>query len=137
VNTVIDGCDGGDAINNPHNYKFGGIFTTADGWIFQMTPLATQIDADSCDVSYRLVLDKFDVRGKNFPDAELGIDGAGLKHQLDGCGAVTDWEFVLTPDDSVYQWYAHGNLPMGTKACIGRALKSAGGSSDGNCHGAG
>lgn len=29
-NVVLDGCDGGDKINNPHNYKFGSTFTTSD-----------------------------------------------------------------------------------------------------------
>jgi hypothetical protein len=28
---VIDGCDGGDTLNNPHNYKFGSTLTTGDG----------------------------------------------------------------------------------------------------------
>jgi hypothetical protein len=102
-----------------------------------MTPLATQLDADSCDVTYGFILDQFQIRGKNFPDAKLGINGKGLKKQLDGCGAVTEYAFELTPDDPVYQWYARGNLPLGAKACIGRAVVSAGGVTHGNCHGAG
>ena len=43
----------------------------------------------------------------------------------------------MTPDDPTYQWYASGHLPIGTKACVGRAVVSAGGANDGNCHGAG
>lgn len=77
------------------------------------------------------------MRGKNFPDAKLGANGEGLKEEIAGCGAITDWGFEWTPDDVKYQWYASGNLPIGTKSCMGKAVQSAGGTSDGNCHGAG
>ena len=78
-----------------------------------------------------------EIRGRYFPPAELGTDGSGLLKQLKGCGDVTDWDFELTPKDPVYQWYAHGHLPIGTKSCVGHATESAGGTSTGNCHGAG
>ena len=68
---------------------------------------------DSCDVSYRLAFDGFRVRGKNWPDAKLGANGVK------------------------YQWYAQGPLPIGTKACVGNAVQSAGGSSKVNCLGPG
>lgn len=135
--TVIDDCDGNDPTNNPHNYKFGGVYTTSDGWVFTLTPKAAQVDEDSCDVSYQFLDDFFEVRGKNFPDAKLGANGEGLKAQISGCGALTDWEFIWTPNDVKYQWYAHGKLPIGTKSCVGSATQAAGGSSSGNCHGAG
>ena len=102
-----------------------------------MEPLAEQVDTDNCDVSYKFFFDEFEIRGKNFPPSELGIDGAGLLKQLKGCGDVTDWGFELTPKDPVYQWYAHGHLPIGVKNCVGSATESAGGTSTGNCHGAG
>lgn len=134
---IIDGCDGNDPLNNPHNYKFGGEYTNNQGWDFKLEPTAKKVDEDSCDVSYKFVLDKFEVRGKNFPDAKLGTDGEGLKHEIEGCGDLTGWHFDWTPNDVKYQWYAHGSLPVGTKSCMGRAVQSAGGSSSGNCHGAG
>ncbi|KAI9794422.1 MAG: hypothetical protein M1816_005492 [Peltula sp. TS41687] len=136
VDAVIDGCDGNDPINNPHNYKFGSTLTLGDGWVFKMEPLSKQINEDSCDVSYRFLFDGFEVRGKNWPDAKLGPNGEGLLKELKGCGAVTKWEFEWTPNDVKYQWYAHGQLPIGTKACVGHAVETAGGSSKGNCHGA-
>lgn len=102
-----------------------------------MQPTAVKPTEDSCDVSYRIILDKFEVCGKNFLDAKLGADGGGLKREIKGCGALTDWQFEWTPHDVKYQWYAHGNLPIGTKSCMGRAVMSAGGSSVDNCHGAG
>jgi hypothetical protein len=102
-----------------------------------MVPLTTETDDDNCDVTYELILDGFQIRGKNFPTAQLGQDGAGLLSQLQGCGAVTAWGFELTPDDVKYQWYASGNLPIGTKACVGRAVETAGGSTVANCAGAG
>jgi len=92
---------------------------------------------NSCDISYKFVLDNFEVRGKNFPDAKLGADGGGLKKQIEGCGALTGWHFDWTPKDVKYQWCASGNLPIGTKSCMGSAVQSAGGTSAGNCHGAG
>lgn len=134
---VIDGCDGADTLNNPHNYKFGGTLTTGDGWVFNMEPLSQQVNEDNCDVSYKFAYDGFEVRGKNWPDAKLGANGKGLKKEIEGCGALTDWGFKWTPNDVKYQWYAHGHLPIGTKSCVGRAVQTAGGSSRGNCKGAG
>jgi hypothetical protein len=136
-NAVIDGCDGADPVNNPHNYKFGSILTTADGWEYKMTPLSKQVNEVNCDVSYKFFYDGFEIRGKNFPDAKLGSDGQGLHNELSSCGAVTKWNFERTPEDCCFQWYASGHLPIGTKSCVGRAVVSAGGSGLGNCHGPG
>lgn len=132
---VIDGCDGGDHVNNPHNYKFGSTLTTSDGWEYIMKPLSKQVNEVSCDVSYKFLWDGFEIRGKNLPDAKFGADGEGLHKQLSGCGALTKWHFERTTGK--FQWYAAGRLPVGTKGCVGRALISAGGTDDGNCHGAG
>ena len=55
-----------------------------------------------------------------------------------GCGDLTKWSFeARTNDPQGYQWYAKGNLPIGTKACVGRAVVSAGGASSDGCNGAG
>jgi hypothetical protein len=137
TNIVIDGCDGNDPLNNPHNYKFGSTYTSSDGWEYTMQPLSKQVNEVSCDVSYKFALDYFEIRGKNLPDAKFGANGDGLKTQLSGCGAITKWNFERTPNDVKFQWYATGQLPIGTKACVGRALESAGGSGNGNCHGSG
>ncbi|KAL8724857.1 MAG: hypothetical protein Q9166_007711 [cf. Caloplaca sp. 2 TL-2023] len=134
---LVDGCDGESPANNPHNYKFGGTYYAGDGWRFEFDALATQVNTVDCDVSYRVVLNKFEIRGKNLPDAKFGKNGEGLKDEIKGCGAITKWHFEWTPDDTVYEWYASGQLPIGTKACVGRALVSAGGSGNGGCHGAG
>jgi hypothetical protein len=134
---VIDGCDGNDPVNNPHNYKFGSTLTTGDGWEYTMKPLAKQVNDVACDVSYKFFFDGFEVRGKNWPDAKLGANGEGLKKELEGCGALTEWNFERTPKDCCFQWYASGQLPIGTKNCVGSAVQSAGGSGNGNCHGAG
>lgn len=136
-NVVIDGCDGDDPINNPHNYKFGSTLTTVDSWEYKMTPLSKQVNEVNCDVTYKFFFDGFEVRGKNWADAKLGANGEGLREQLSGCGALTEWKFERTPDDCCFQWYASGQLPIGTKDCVGRAVQSAGGSNEGNCHGAG
>lgn len=136
-NAVIDGCDGNDPINNPNNYKFGSTLTTTDGWQYKMVPLSKQVNEVNCDVSYKFFYDAFEIRGKNWPSAKLGINGQGLRDELLGCGALTKWKFELTPDDCCFQWYATGQLPIGTKACVGRAVESAGGSNKDNCHGVG
>lgn len=54
-----------------------------------MEPTTKKPDEDSCDVSYRLILDRFEVRGRNFLDVKLGADGGGLKKEIEGCGALT------------------------------------------------
>ena len=92
---------------------------------------------DSCDVSYKFFFDSFEVRGKNFPGSTLGKNGLGLLADLRHCGVVSDWNFQSTPKDPTYQWYASGRLPIGVKNCVGSAVMKAGGSSAGNCHGAG
>ena len=131
---LIGGCDS-DPTNNPHNYNFGGTYYAGDGWRFEFDALATQANTVDCDVSYRVVLNKFELREKNLPYSKLGKDGDGLHDEVKGCGAITKWHFEWTPDDSVYEWYASGQLPIGTKACVGRALVTAGGSGNGGCSG--
>lgn len=135
--SVIDGCDGDDSEQNPHNYKFGSKFTSSDGWVYEMKALSKQVNEVSCDVSYRFWHDFFQIRGKNVPDAKIGINGEGLKKELRGCGVITKWKFEPTPHDVKFQWYAQGRLPMGTKSCTGNALESAGGAGRGNCGGPG
>ncbi|KAL2205969.1 hypothetical protein CC79DRAFT_1246265, partial [Sarocladium strictum] len=120
---VIDGCDGNDPVNNPHNYKFGSTLEAGDGWSYTMTPLSKQVNEVSCDVSYKFLWNEVEIRGKNLPDAKLGAEGEGLYNELDGCGTVTEWKFERTPDDVRFQWYARCRLEIGTKACVGRALE--------------
>lgn len=102
-----------------------------------MTPWSKQLNEVNCDVAYKFWYDGFEVRGKNWPDAKFGANGEGLHDELSGCGKVTKWHFEWTPDHCCFQWYAWGQLPIGTKACVGRAVESAGGSGQGHCHGSG
>ncbi|EXX75098.1 hypothetical protein RirG_044830 [Rhizophagus irregularis DAOM 197198w] len=134
---VIDGCDGNDLEKNPHNYKFGSKLTSSDGWVYEMKPLSEQINEVSCDVTWQFYDDFFEIRGKNVLDANLGANGEGLKRQLRGCGSLTAWNFQPTPQDVKFQWKASGQLPVGTRRCVGNALKSAGGADRGNCRGLG
>lgn len=73
----------------------------------------------------------------NFDPIKFGNNGEGLQKQIKGCGDLTHWSFHMTPNDPTYQWYASGRLPIGTKACVGRAVVSAGGANHGHCSGAG
>ncbi|KAI1120040.1 hypothetical protein F5Y10DRAFT_273475 [Nemania abortiva] len=135
--TVIDGCDGNDPVNNPHDYKFGGTFLDGD-WNYTMTPLSQHINTVSCEEQYDVLFDSFDIHGKNVPDAPFGANGEGLKTQLKQCGDLTSYSFKWTPDDpDGWQWHATGHLPIGTKSCIGTALEEAGGADNGDCRGAG
>ncbi|KAL8790117.1 MAG: hypothetical protein Q9213_000819 [Squamulea squamosa] len=129
---LVDECNG-DSTNNPHNYKFGATYYAGDGWRFEFDALARQVNTVICDVSYRGVLDQFELRGKNLPDAKFGKDGEGLRKEIKGCGLLTKWHFVWTPDDTVYEWYASGQLPLGTDECVGCAFISVGASGDGGC----
>jgi hypothetical protein len=130
---VIDGCDGNDMLNNPYNYKFGATLRTTDGWQFKMTPWSKQINEVTCDISYKHGYNSIEVRGKNLPSALMGANGEGLREELSGCGGLTGWKFQQTPDDCCFQWYASGALLFGKKSCVGRAIQSAGGSSNGGC----
>lgn len=72
---VIDGCDGNDPINNPHNHKFGSNYFTADGWEYAMHPLNEKINEVTCEVRYMTgYRDRFEIRGKNLPDGLLGAN---------------------------------------------------------------
>ncbi|KAL8817182.1 MAG: hypothetical protein Q9223_003937 [Gallowayella weberi] len=133
---IIDSCDGDSPVNNPHNYKFGGTYFSS-GWEYKLEPQAHKPTENSCDVSYRVAEDKFEIRGKNFRDGKLGPNGEGLKKEIKGCGALTFWNFIWTPNDVKYQWYASGVLPIGTKSCVGSATQSAGGKEAGHCRGPG
>ncbi|KAH0350013.1 hypothetical protein KCU81_g2830, partial [Aureobasidium melanogenum] len=94
--------------------------------------------ADICGDWYKFLFDHFEIYGRNFDADKFGTDGSGLKHQIKGCGDLTYWTFkTLTDDPQGYQWYAKGDLPVGTKACVGRAVVSAGGASPDGCTGAG
>ena len=103
------------------------------------TPAATPPPAaDTCGDWYKFFFDHFEIYGKNFDATKFGADGAGLKSQIQGCGDLTEWSFEpRTNDPNGYQWYAKGNLPIGTKGCVGRAVVSAGGASADGCTGAG
>lgn len=94
---------------------------------------------NTCDVSYKFFYDSFEVRGKGWSTDEEGTNGDNLRNEISHCGKLTKWGFELTPDDPVYQWYAHGQLPIGTKACVGDAVVAAGGegTTKDDCHGAG
>ena len=94
--------------------------------------------SDTCGVWYKVFFDHFEVYGKDFDPAKLGQDGSGLRDNINGCGDLTNWSFEpLTNDANGYQWFAQGNLPIGTKSCVGSAVVSAGGGSADGCTGAG
>ena len=91
---------------------------------------------DTCGDWYDVLFDHFEIYGKNFNPSKLGHDGSGLESQIQGCGDLTAWSFGKTTTNG-FQWYASGNLPIGTKSCVGNALVTAGGSSASGCTGAG
>lgn len=99
---------------------------------------ATPQTGDICGMWYKSSFDHFEVYGKNFDQGKMGSSGEGLLGQLRGCGIVSGWKFEnRTNDPNGYQWYASGNLPVGTKACVGRAVVSAGGATADGCFGPG
>jgi hypothetical protein len=136
VDGLINGCDGNDP-NNPYNSKYGGKLTTSDGWVFTMEPLAQQGVADTCNTQYDFSVDEFDIRGINFDPEKLGVNGEGLKKQIEGCSKpIVYWNWELTPDDCCFQWHASGKIRVGAKGCLGRAVVSAGGNNN-QCAGSG
>lgn len=95
-----------------------------------MTPLINKLNGVSCDVSYHVMYDVFEIRGWNWYETDDVI----LWNELFGCGIITNWHFEWTPDDCCFQWYASGRLPNGVKGCVDRAVRSAGGSSKSRCN---
>lgn len=91
---------------------------------------ATFVPVDTCGTSYKFVFDAFTITG-NF---DVGPNGEKLRAQVSGCDGLTDWKFT---GSSPGGWTATGHTLVGNKACLGRAVVSAGGSSKGGCVGAG
>lgn len=87
----------------------------------------------TCSVTYKFLFEDFSLRGKNVPNSKLGDNGSNLRQQLVGCGALMKWKFEWTPNDGIYTWRATGRLPIGTKACVRRALNTALGAGKGGC----
>ena len=58
--------------------------------------------------------------------------------ELRGCGALTNWNFEYydKPASDGTEWHAWGRLPIGTRRCVSRAIKSSGGL-DAGCGGSG
>ncbi len=92
--------------------------------------------SDNCRSRYAFLYDHFDIHGTNFNEKLFGLGGQNLRGKIAKCGDLTAWQFKLTPDDHNYEWYAAGNLPISTKACVGQAVVAAGGVADG-CVGGG
>ena len=89
--------------------------------------------ADTCDYNFKAVMDGFIIRGKNFDRTKMKADGSGLRDQIARCGALTSFQFLMTPQDPVMQWTATGNMPAGLHSCIGNAVVNAGGKDKGHC----
>jgi hypothetical protein len=137
VDGLINGCDGNDP-SNPYNSKYGGTFTTGDGWVFSFEPLAHQGLANNCQTEYQFSALDFDIRGINFDPAVLGDHGEGLKYHIENdCGwPIIWWGFELTPNDCCFQWHASGKTAVGLRGCLGKAIVAAGGEND-QCAGSG
>jgi hypothetical protein len=98
-----------------------------------MTPLSNKLNDVSCDVSFHVGFDFFEIRGFNWFGADVS-NGMEIQNNLWWCGILTHWNFEWTPDDCCFQWYASGWLQNGVKGCVGRAIRNAGASSKSRCH---
>jgi len=111
-------------------------------------PISTTIEptatpTESCHTRYKVVLDTFDIYGNDWDDAkrDAGGDpgsGNGLHTQISGCAKVSKWTFEpVTPTaDAQWTFHAFGQITIWQKACIERAIVSAGAPS-GGCSGSG
>lgn len=101
-----------------------------------VTPTSTVFSpapAETCHTHYQGIYDTIDIYGTGWNTAALDGNGGpgsgvGLKNQVKGCGKLTKWTFEnLTPDaNSPWEFHASGRLPIWTKACLKRAMISAG-----------
>jgi hypothetical protein len=53
-----------------------------------------------------------------------------LKKEIKKCGALTGWKFKDEDVRAPWSFHATGNMIIGEQACIGRAVKAAGGPRD-------
>lgn len=138
---------------NPMNWKHGG---NLDYGVFRFDittrhkrrmPQWPVLDG-KCQSKYKIVLASFEVWGGGW--ASSGSTGKDALHrEIRGCGAVKRDEFrdftepnrdkATEPgeiENDHWEWRYHGTLPIGTRRCLGRAMKSAGGP-DKRCDGTG
>lgn len=94
----------------------------------------TPLPKDECKVHYKFLWDSFNITGVDF-DSNKFNGGDGLKKQILGCGALSDWKFTFDVDDPVYIWQATGRLPIGVQGCVEQAITSSGGPTVDQCGG--
>lgn len=84
----------------------------------------------SCTTHYKVVLDTFSIYGVNWNSTKLGEDGAGLKKHIKKCSTLKEWKFETEDVEAPWSFHATGKTIIGVQACIGRAVKAAGGPRD-------
>ncbi|PQE16179.1 SGNH hydrolase-type esterase domain protein [Rutstroemia sp. NJR-2017a BVV2] len=98
--------------------------------LFPTTNSSSSEAGQSCTTHYKIFLDTFSIYGVNWDTSELGEDGAGLKKEIKKCGALTKWKFKDENVEAPWSFHATGQMIIGEQACIGRAVKAAGGPRD-------
>ena len=143
LNTIMNGCDAPNGNSNPMNWKHGGSMNDYNDVAYTIAPNANRAPPPDkplgyCQSWYKGILASFDVYGGGWADSDWGQSPGGVLDQIRGCGAVTGWRFEYydTPASEGYEWHAWGNLPIGTRRCLGDAVPSSGGFS-GGCGGTG
>ncbi|KAF7916458.1 uncharacterized protein EAE97_012118 [Botrytis byssoidea] len=84
----------------------------------------------SCTTHYKVVLGTFSIYGVNWDMSKLGEDGAGLKKHIKKCSTLKEWKFKTEDVEAPWSFHATGKTIIGVQACIGRAVKAAGGPRD-------
>ena len=143
LGVVTNGCNVPNGDSNPMNWKHGGSISDHNNVTYTVKPNANRPSAPSaplgnCKSWYKFLWATFDVYGAGFANSDYGQASGGLLDQIRGCGAVTGWnfEYNTSPSSDGTEWHAWGKLPIGTRRCVGRAVKSAGGFT-GGCGGNG
>ena len=141
LKTVMNSCDIPSPASNPLNWKHGGSIADHNNVLYTISPIPDRAPAPdkpvgNCWSWWKGIFASFDVYGGGFASGDFGQ--SSVLTQLRGCGALTNWgfEYYQTAAADGTEWHAWGRLPIGTRACVGRAVESAGGYS-GWCSGNG
>ena len=144
MNSIMNGCDVPGDVDNPMNWKHGGTIKDNNGVFYmiapntQNRPPAPPKPVGSCTTKYKGLYTRFEVYGGGWADSAFGSEPNGLHTQIGGCGSITKWkfEYYASPAPDNTEWHAWGNLPILTSWCVGRAIATSGGFTDG-CYGNG
>ncbi|KAJ3466795.1 hypothetical protein MRS44_004359 [Fusarium solani] len=131
--------NGDDCINQPANYKAGGLITIG-GDRYRVSPGTLRSAAEKgkqagCDSAYKVFFNEYWVWGHGWASSD---NGKSLQDEVKSCALLPDtWSFEYGLGDDGREWTAKFRTGVFQKSCVGNALKTAAGIDGVGCHGSG